>query len=68
MLYENIKRIARQKGVSIYRIEKDLDLSNGMISKWSTSTPFVTNIRKVADYLNVPLEELMQEENEKEVM
>lgn len=32
-LYDTIKEIAEEKGVSVYRIEKDLELSNGQISK-----------------------------------
>lgn len=33
MIYDKIKEIASEKGISIYRIEKDLDLGNGAISK-----------------------------------
>ena len=36
MLYDKIKNIAEQKNISIYRIEKDLDLSNGSIIQRKT--------------------------------
>ncbi|MGX7128839.1 helix-turn-helix domain-containing protein [Enterococcus wangshanyuanii] len=62
LLYENIKKIAKTRGVSIYRIEKDLELSNGIIGKWNTSIPTAENILKVAKYLGVSMEELLQEE------
>lgn len=56
MIYSKIKEIAKQKGISIYRIERELKLSNGSISKWNKSTPAVTTIEKVARYLEVPIE------------
>ncbi|MBS7578326.1 MULTISPECIES: helix-turn-helix transcriptional regulator [unclassified Enterococcus] len=66
MLYENVKNLAFKKGVSIYRVERDLNLSNGVIGKWNTSKPSAENLKKVADYFNVSVEELM-EKSDKEV-
>jgi len=61
MLYDKIKNIAEQKDISIYRIEKDLDLSNGSIRKWNSSIPLSQTLKKVADYLNVSIDKLMEE-------
>ncbi|MFS9325884.1 helix-turn-helix transcriptional regulator [Streptococcus parasanguinis] len=61
MLYDKIKNIAKQKNISIYRIEKDLDLSNGSIRKWNSSIPLSQTLKKVADYLNVSIDKLMEE-------
>lgn len=61
MLYDKIKIIAEQKNISIYRIEKDLDLSNGSIRKWNSSIPLSQTLKKVADYLNVSIDKLMEE-------
>ena len=61
MLYENIKKIAKKKGISIYRIERDIGLSNGIIGKWSNSIPSAENILKVSKYLGVPVETLLSE-------
>ena len=61
MLYDKIKNIAEQKNISIYRIEKDLDLSNGTIRKWNSSIPLSQTLKKVADYLNVSIDKLMEE-------
>lgn len=60
MLYDKIKNIAEQKNISIYRIEKDLDLSNGSIRKWNSSIPLSQTLKKVADYLNVSIDKLME--------
>ncbi|HFI0790084.1 TPA: hypothetical protein ACGO62_000066 [Streptococcus suis] len=35
MIYDKIKQLASEKGVSVYRIEKDLEFSNGAIGKWN---------------------------------
>lgn len=61
MIYDKIKEIASEKGISIYRIEKDLDLGNGTISKWNTSSPSATTLNSIASYLNVRLEQLLEE-------
>ncbi|WP_334116026.1 helix-turn-helix domain-containing protein [Streptococcus parasuis] len=61
MIYDKIKQIVSAKGISIYRIEKDLDLGNGVISKWNNSSPSAKTLKEVADYLNVPLGKLLEE-------
>jgi len=61
VIYDKIKEIASEKGISIYRIEKDLDLGNGAISKWNNSSPSATTLNSIANYLNVRLEQLLEE-------
>ncbi|SNL76098.1 helix-turn-helix domain-containing protein [Streptococcus pneumoniae] len=61
MIYDKIKEIASEKGISIYRIEKDLDLGNGAISKGNNSPPSATTLNSIANYLNVRLEQLLEE-------
>ncbi|HEL2668210.1 TPA: helix-turn-helix transcriptional regulator [Streptococcus suis] len=62
MLYDKIKEVAQTRKVSIYRIERDLEFSNGSLRKWNDSTPSVTSLKKVANYLDVPLDELLEED------
>lgn len=64
-IYDKIKEIADEKGVSIYRIERDLNFSNGSISKWNTAIPQSTRLLKVADYLGVSYRVLLNEGEEK---
>lgn len=64
-IYDKIKEIADEKGVSIYRIERDLNFSNGSISKWKTAVPQSTRLLKVADYLGVSYRVLLNEGEEK---
>lgn len=62
-LYEQIKDIANQKKVSIARLERDLDLSNGSVSKWSINTPSIDKIEKVANYFNISIDYLLDRES-----
>lgn len=62
MLYNNVKRICEEKGISVGKIEKDLQLSNGSICKWNENEPGIRKVQKVADYLGVSIEELLAEE------
>lgn len=62
MLYDKIKEVAQTRKVSIYRIERDLEFSNGSLRKWNDSTPSVTSLKKVANYLDVTLYELLEED------
>lgn len=59
MFYENVKKIADEKGISIYKLEKDTGLSHGSIRKWKNSVPSVSNIQRVAKVLDVKVDELI---------
>lgn len=61
LLYDQIKKLASKKGISIQKIEADLELSNGIISKWNKAKPTINNLAKVADYLNVTVDDLLKE-------
>ena len=61
MLYDKIKEVAKTKSLSIYQIERDLGFSNGSLRKWNNSTPSATSLKKVANYLNVTLDDLLEE-------
>ena len=61
MLYDNVKRICDKNGISVGKLEKALELSNGSICKWNESEPGIRKVQKVADYLGVSIEELLKE-------
>lgn len=65
-LYTAIKTLANQNDKSIYRIEKDLHLSNGLISKWNKSVPRADLLQEVADYLGVTTQYLFSLARKKE--
>lgn len=59
-IYDNVRKIAAEQGISIYRIEKDNDISNGTIGKWNSAIPSSLTLIKVAKYLNVEMEDLLE--------
>lgn len=64
MIFDNVKRICDEKGISIWRLEKDLGFSNRSICKWNESEPGIRKVQKVAEYLNVSIEELLEEQTD----
>lgn len=64
MLYDSIKLLCTKKGISVGSIEKALEFSNGSISKWNESEPGIWKVQKVAEYLGVSLEKLIEDRGE----
>lgn len=59
MIYDKIKEICKEKGISVSSLEKKANLSNGAISKWNVSAPTVGNLKAVADVLKVKVDKLL---------
>lgn len=66
-MYKTIRKLCEANNTSIFALEKKMGFGNGTISRWDNSSPTVANLKKVADYFGVTMEELLsQEEPEKE--
>lgn len=61
-LCDQIRTICVERGLSVYRIEKDCGFGNGSIMKWETSSPKVENVIKLADYFEVSVDYLLGRE------
>lgn len=61
-IYDKIKKICKEKGLSVTYVEKKAELGNGLISKWNDSVPSVANLKKVASILDVTVDELIGDE------
>ncbi|RGE56154.1 MULTISPECIES: helix-turn-helix domain-containing protein [Eisenbergiella] len=61
MLYDNVKAICDEKGLSISQLERDLDFPRSSICKWNDNEPGVRKVQKVADYLGVQIEKILEE-------
>lgn len=59
MLLTNIRRLCSQKLVSIAKLERATGIGNGTIGRWGTSSPSIENLKKVADYFGVTVDELL---------
>ena len=61
MIYENIKRLAKEKGITVRKIEQDLGLSNGSIGKYDHAAPSVYRAFEIAKYLGCTVYDLIGE-------
>lgn len=59
VLYEKIKKLADDRGVSINQIESELGFSRGSIYKWDKNVPSVFKIKQVADYFGITVDSLI---------
>lgn len=56
-----IKELCQSKGISVYKLEKELGFGNGTIGKWSRGVPNYSRIKAVAEYFDVPVSSLTGE-------
>lgn len=61
-LVEKIKKLADEHHTTFAEIERKINISNGQIRRWDSSSPKVENIQKVADYFNVSVDYLLGRE------
>jgi len=63
VFYDQLEKICKEKGMSITPMVVDLGLSKGNIRNWKNGTlpKFETRL-KIAEYLNIPIEKLMTEQ------
>ncbi len=60
LIYDRIKEICKDKGVSPSSVEKKAGLGNGAITKWNTFSPSIKNLKAVADILGISIDELIK--------
>ena len=61
MLYERIKALCDEQGISIMECEKRAELGNGAIGAWRTASPRISSVQAVARALGVGVSELLEE-------
>lgn len=63
MIYERIKALCDQRGISIYQLETESGLGNATVRGWEhRCNPSVVSLKKVADYLGVTMDSLIGDE------
>ena len=58
-LYENIKKLAELRGITISAMEKDLGFARSSIQKFNSSSPNIEKIKKIAEYLDVSIDDII---------
>ena len=64
MLEDRIKQAVREKGTTVFQMEKDLGFARGAIYKWDESSPAVDRLVKVAKYLEKPIAWFLEDEEQ----
>ena len=62
-LYERIRDLAKLKGYSVNRLEQELGFARSSISKFNKNKPSVDKLRKISDFLDTTMENLMGTES-----
>lgn len=60
-MYKNIRWLCLDRGVSIANVERALGFGAGTIYKWKKSSPKIENLKRVADFFGVTVDELLKE-------
>ena len=57
-MYEIIKELCNQKGITVAELERKANLGNGTIRRWGVAYPSLDKAMTVANILNVEIEYL----------
>lgn len=63
MLFEKVSNFCKKKKITIAKLERECAIGNGTIRGWRNSSPSVENLKKVADYFEITVDELIREED-----
>lgn len=59
LLFNNIKYLCNQYGITIKDLEAKVGFSNGQIGKWRTSNPSIYKVQIVAEFFGVTIDSLV---------
>jgi len=59
-LFDRIKQLCDEKGLTIMALEQKAGLGNAVIAAWKTSSPRLDSLKKVSDALDMTVEELLK--------
>ncbi|RHW46122.1 XRE family transcriptional regulator [Bombilactobacillus bombi] len=56
---DRIKKLAKQRGWSLQKLAEKAELGKNSIYRWNTKVPSTASLQKVANVLNVSIEDLL---------
>lgn len=59
IIVDSIKKLCKDKNITVSQLEKEIGLSQGLVSKWMNTTPSLDKIVDIADYFRVTLDEVV---------
>ena len=60
MVYDRVKALCDERGLSISQLETMAGLGNGTIGGWRVSVPAVDTAKRVADALGITVNDLIE--------
>lgn len=60
MIYDNVKSLCDEQGLTIMALEQKAGLSNGAVGRWRTHNPGAIYLKKAADALGVSVDKLLE--------
>jgi len=61
LVLANITALCKGRNISVSKLEQSTGLSNGVIRKWGVSSPTVDNLKRVADFFGVTVDDLLSD-------
>ena len=58
-IVDRIEEVAKKKGLTFKKLEREAGLGNGTIRRWEIQSPRLDKLVPVAEYLHVPLDYLV---------
>lgn len=58
-IVDSIKKICKNNSITVSQLEKEIGLSQGLVSKWMNTTPSLDKIVDIADYFHVSIDEVV---------
>lgn len=62
MLYDRIKEFCKLRGVTIKKLEEDLEFGRGSVRKFDQHDPSIGKMNMIAGYLGVTVDDLISED------
>ena len=59
LIVSSIKQLCKSNNITVTQLEKEVRMSQGLISKWKDKTPSLDKIIDIADYFHIPLDEVV---------
>lgn len=59
IIVDSIKKLCKDKNITVSQLEKEIGLSQGLVSKWMNTTPSLDKVVDIADYFHVSIDEVV---------
>ena len=61
MIYDNVKKVCKEKGMTVSELEESMGIARSTIYKWNENIPSAQRLQIAANILGVPITELLKE-------